>query len=119
MLQDEVKKIVISQLLEMLKIAFHTANLFPTGGADFKTISSLENEIFNAIKIFCGMPKEERGVFAADKYLAFAFDYATGNLSRDEAVHKIFNWESDSMDEVGEGGEQKKAASARTPAADK
>jgi hypothetical protein len=119
MLQDEVKKIVISQLLEMLKISFHTANLFPTGGADFKTISSLENEIFNAIKIFANMPEEKQGVFVADKYVAFAFDYAAGNLSRDEVVYKIFNWESDSMDEVGEGGEQKKAASARTPAADK
>ncbi|WP_312474156.1 hypothetical protein [Neobacillus sp.] len=94
MIEEEIKQLVVGQLLEMLKIAFHTANLFPKGSVDFKTISFLENEIFNAIKQFTGMPKEERGIFEADEYVKIAFEYATGDLSRDEAVNQIINWEA-------------------------
>jgi hypothetical protein len=107
MVENEIKKLVIGQLLEMLKIGFNTGNVLPKGGSEFKTISSLENEIFNAVKSFANMPEEENGVFVADKYVAIAFDYASGNSLRDEAVNKILNWKSDSVDVVGEDAEKK------------
>jgi hypothetical protein len=92
MIEEDIKKMAVGQLLKMLEIGFHTGNLFKTGSEDFKKFSFLENEIFNTIKYFSGMPKEEHGVFEADEYIRIAFKYTTGDLSRDEAVDQIFNW---------------------------
>jgi hypothetical protein len=92
MIEEEIKKLVIGQLLEMLKIAFHTANLFQKGSSDFITFSFLENEIFNAIKKFSGMPEEKKGVFEADEFVKIAFEYTTNDLSKDEAIFQIINW---------------------------
>jgi hypothetical protein len=97
--ENEVKKLVVGQLLEALRIIFPTTNLMPKGGEEFKTLSFLENEIFNAIKGFAGMPKkEEIGVFVADEYVKICFDFAAGEISRDEALNKIVGWKSDTKD---------------------
>lgn len=95
MVENEVKKLVVGQLLEVLKITFHCANLFPKSGGEFKTLSLLEAEIFNAIKAFSGMPQEEEvGIFEADDYIKLAYGFVTGDKSREEATNKIFNWEA-------------------------
>ncbi len=94
MVEKEVGKLVIGKLLNALSIIFPATNLMPRGGKEFRTLSFLENEIFNAIKVFSGMPKEERGVFEADDYIKIAFEYAAGEISRDEAVNQIINWKA-------------------------
>jgi hypothetical protein len=118
LIDNEIKKVVAGQLLEVLKITFNTQTYLPKGKADFKTLSNLQEDIWKSIAQVAGMPGEKREGFVADKHIATAYNYATNDLSRDEAVNKILNWESDTIVVVGEEAENKKAASARTPAAD-
>jgi hypothetical protein len=114
LIENEIKKLVIGRLLEVLKITFETLNYLPKGGADLKTLSNLQEEIWKSISQVSCMPKEERNGFVADEYLAAAFGYVAGNLSRDEAVNKILNWKSDSVDVVGDDDEKKNSQCSNT-----
>jgi hypothetical protein len=93
MIEREIKKVVVGQLLEMLKITFNTLSYLPSAGADHQKISNLQEDIWISIMHVAGMPNEKEMGFVADDFLRIAFQYASGDKpNRDEAVNKIFNW---------------------------
>lgn len=89
----DLKKQIIGNLLDLLKFGHEESNKLYEVGVQLESFGLLEKNVWNSIKSIVGMPEEEENVFASDYWYDFVYDYMEGDISKEEVVNEILNWE--------------------------
>lgn len=92
---SETKSLLVGHLLDVIKYAADENEKFERVGVHINTFSYMESKVWESVKCIVGMPEVEvLGVFISDIWSDYAFAYVNGELSKEEAINYIINWNS-------------------------
>lgn len=95
-IQTKIKEEVIGSMLDLMKSCAKEDEKFAGVGLDLDIFRELDTQLWDNIKKVSGMPSSEKvGVWISDYWYELAFDYTKGELSREEVINKIINWETE------------------------
>lgn len=93
-LNQEKQKIVVKQLLKVIKYCTDEEDKLSQSGVNLKVFGYVIDEVWKSIKTVVGMPTEESPKdFESGYWLNIAGKYASGEITSDEAVRKIIAWQ--------------------------